>query len=379
LRFDLVMLFDAYVPTRTHDRLEVRVRSADDGPIIIRLGEVEHTLERPGISHGGLHFYRHTFAALQSQTSFELEARQLPRARRMVTKTSTLPCPPGALKRRIGLLADLHLPTETASIDRYRRGTRRLYGLAHELGARYLERLEQLGADAIVLLGDVVDPCSDRTLAALQEMLARVQVPCYPIIGNHEPWSSGGEARFYRALGLPDGGYYAVRQHGVLMLMLSTPSPGALGPRSGQLRWLEAELRATPRTEDVVLFSHFSLLLHPCVQGVNDDGYQLLDNRRQLLELLAEFPNVRVFAAGHKNVPSLLAHQDILHTLSPQLIQAPCGYDVLQLYEGGVTRTTYEVDEQHYCEVARAAYEDRWPERYGAERDRNFSHRYGVA
>jgi hypothetical protein len=378
LCFNLMMLFDLYVPTRTHDRLEVRARSEDDGPIIIRLGEVEHTLDRPGISHGGLHFYRHMFAGLQSHTSFELEAHQLPRGPHMVIKTSTLPRPPGALKRRIGLLADLHLPAERASIESYARGTRRLYGLAHELAARYLERLEALGADAIVLLGDVVDPCTDRTLAALQQTLARVQVPCYPIIGNHEPWSSGGEARFYRALGLPDGGYYAVRQHSVLMLMLSTPSPGALGPRSAQLRWLEAELRATPRSEDVVLFAHFSLLLHPCVQGVNDDGYQLLDNRRQLLKLLAEFPNVRVFAAGHKNVPSLLVHHGILHTLSPQLIQAPCGYDVLQLYEGGVARTTYEIDEQHYCEVARAAYEVRWPERYGAETDRNFSHVYGV-
>ena len=75
----------------------------------------------------------------------------------------------------------------------------------------------------------------------------------------------------------------------------------------------------------------------------------------------------------------LRSSSGLVHTLSLQLIQSPCGYDVLQLYEGGVARTTYEIDEQHYCEVARAAYADRWPERYGAEEDRNFFHAYASA
>ena len=329
------------------------------------------------MSRLGLHFYRHTFTQLASQTHFRLEAHHPETGAYGAIETATLPSPPGPPKLRVGVLADLHLPTERRSIDQYRPGTKRLYGLAQELGARYLQRLETLGADAVVLLGDVVDPCTDQTLHALQAMMRQVKVPCYPIIGNHEPWSRGGERRFYQALGLPDGGYYSARRNGVRMLMLSTPAPDAVGPGSAQLGWLKSQLRAAPASEDVVVFSHFSLLLHPCVQGVNDDGYQLLDNHQQLLELLAEFGNVRVFAAGHKNVPSLLVHRGVVHTLSPQLIQAPCGYDLLQFYHGGVARTTFEIDEQHYCEVARAAYADRWLERYGTDADRNFSHGYG--
>jgi hypothetical protein len=371
-----VTLFDLYVPTRSHDQLELRVRSSSPAPVLVRLEATEHMLSRPQLSFGGLHFFRHTFAGLRSQTDFRAQAQQPANCVRLAVESSTLPPPPGPLKLRMGLLADLHLPAQRAGIDRYRPGTKRLCGLAYELGARYLKRLETLGADAIVLLGDLVDPCTDQTLGALREMLSQVTVPCYPIIGNHEPWSPGGETRFYRALGLAEGGYYAVRRNGVRLLLLSTPSPDALGPRSAQFRWLQSQLQATPPDEDVVLCSHFSLLLHPCVQGAKNDGYQLLTNHRQLLELLAGFPNVRVFAAGHKNVPSLLIHQNTLHTLSPQLIQSPCGYDLLHLYEGGVARTTYEIDEQHYCEVARAAYADCWLERYGAEADRNFSHAY---
>jgi hypothetical protein len=121
-----------------------------------------------------------------------------------------------------------------------------------------------------------------------------------------------------------------------------------------------------------VLFSHFSLLLHPCNDGHRNDGYQLLDDRAALLGLLERFPRVRVFSAGHKNVPSRVMRGKTVHLLSPQLIQAPCGYDMLRLYEGGAARTTYEIDEQHYCEVARTAYEVDWALRYGDDGGRNF-------
>jgi hypothetical protein len=75
----------------------------------------------------------------------------------------------------------------------------------------------------------------------------------------------------------------------------------------------------------------------------------------------------------------MLRRDGIVHTLSPQLIQAPSGYDVLHLYAGGVARTTYEIDEQHYAEAARSAYGARYTERYGSERGRNFSHCYADA
>jgi 3',5'-cyclic AMP phosphodiesterase CpdA len=373
------MLFDLYVPTRTHDRLEARVRSSSGGPVELRLGDALVTLEQPNVSYRGLHFFRHMFRGLPSGRSWTIQATQAPGPAQAVVRSATLCAPPGPTKLRVGLMADIHLCTERGHIGQYRPGNKRLYSLSYELAERYLARLEVLGAGVIVLLGDLVDPCTHATLGALREILGRVSVPCYPIIGNHEPWSPGGAALFHRELRLPEQGYYAVQQHGVRLVMLSTPSPEALHPGSQQFRWLETLLADTAPTEDVVLFSHFSLLLHPCVQGFKNDGYQLLDSHRQLLELICSFPNVRVFAAGHKNVPSMLVHRNVVHTLSPQLIQAPCAYDLLELYAGGVGRTTYEIDEQHYCEVARAAYASDWAERYGDEAGRNFNFVYPSA
>ncbi|MBN1607737.1 MAG: metallophosphoesterase [Polyangiaceae bacterium] len=372
------MLFDAYVPTRTHSALEVRVRSGSTGPVVLELGEREATLTEPRVSHRGRHFFRHTFEDLPSRAALGLRALDLATGAETALGAATLPAPVGQHKLSVGLLADLHLSLERSSIDRYRRGEKRLYGLGLELAERYLQRLEALGADVIVLPGDLVDPCTERSVAALREILGTVKIPCYPIIGNHEPWSPGGIATFQRGLGLPDSGYYAVTHRGVRLLLLSTPEPDALGPDSAQIRWLESELRAAPAPLDIVLFSHFSLLLHPCVAGPRNDGYQLLSNHRALLALIARYPNVRVFSAGHKNVPSRMLRGSTLHLLSPQLIQAPCACDMLRFYEGGVSRTVYEIDEQHYVEVARGAYEHVWPMRYGDEDGRNFWHEYAV-
>ncbi len=373
-----MICFNAYVPTRESDAVEVRIRSDAAGPVILELAETAVTLDAPNRSHRGGHFYRHRFEDLPPDTVFELCATRHSDHVRTRIKTATLPPPPGPLKLRVGILADLHLSRGRARINDYRPGTKRLIGLAGELAARYIRRLERLGADLIVLPGDLVDPCTDETLHQLRGILDSVSIPCYPIIGNHEPWSHRGEARFCEALGLPEHGYYQVQKNGVRLLMLNTPAPDALGPGSRQLRWLEEQLTDVGPAEDVVLFSHFSLNLHRCVQGYRNDGYQLLDHHRAVNRLLERHPRVRLFIAGHKNIPSMMIKGGVIHTLSPQLIQAPCGYDIFRLYEGGAARTTFEIDEQHYVEVARAAYASDYLARYGDETARNFCLRYGA-
>ncbi len=367
-------MLDLYLATRTSDALEFRVRSSAGGPVTLRVEGQSPVDCVPCISWEGMHFTRHRFHRLEPGTRYRATADGSGGAATFTAET--LPAPPGRPRLRLGLIADLHLGPHRCGIEAYPRGTRRLYGLAYELGAKYIRRLADLGAERIILTGDLVDPCTPGTLGLLKELLASVPVPCHPIIGNHEAWAPGGEALFYRELGLPGGGYSCVRAGGARLLLLSTPTPSSLGSGDPQRSWMEGLLRESGAGEDVFLFSHFSLLHHPCVQGARDDGYQVLEDRRGLLEVLDRHPNVRAFVAGHKNVPSRVVRRGVAHLLSPEFIQAPCGYDLLTLYEGGFSRATYEIDEQHYCEVARAAYERDWPVRFGTEEDRSFYHAY---
>ena len=140
------------------------------------------------------------------------------------------------------------------TIDQYTQGTRHLSGLGEELAYKYIKRLEQLGADCIVLPGDCVDPCTPDTLDIMKSIFQSVAIPCHPMIGNHEPWSPSGENQFYATLGLSEGGYYAVRRNKVLMLFLSTPDQNALCKGSSQLRWFEEQLTTSYPDDDVIQY-----------------------------------------------------------------------------------------------------------------------------
>jgi 3',5'-cyclic AMP phosphodiesterase CpdA len=365
-------LFDVYVPTCTPDSVEVRVRTTADGPVTLTLDDRQTFLPHPNLTFGGARFFRHTFDELPADTRFSVNAALHSGKKSVEVLADTLKAPDGAEKLKVGVLSDLHLPRHALSIEAYRPGTRRLIGLSEQLARRYIRRLEAMGADIIVLPGDLVEPCTTEMLSKLKEIIHSVSIPCLPIIGNHEPWSRNGEVLFYEVLDLPPGGYYAVERNRMRLLMLSTPDPAALAHGSRQLAWLKEQLDEAAPNDDIVLFSHFSLRLHPCVAGSRNDGYQLLSNHREILNLIEQYPNVRVFAAGHKNVPSVMVRNGIVHTLSPQLIQSPCGYDLFHFFEGGVQRTTFEIEEQHYCELARAAYAHDWPMRFGSARSRNF-------
>ena len=88
--------------------------------------------------------------------------------------------------------------------------------------------------------------------------------------------------------------------------------------------------------------------------------------------LLHRHPNVRAWIAGHKNVPSKMIRGGVLHLLSPQLIQAPCGFRILDVHDDGILSRVYDIEEQHLARLSRAAYGAGYAERHGAEADRDF-------
>jgi hypothetical protein len=108
------------------------------------------------------------------------------------------------------------------------------------------------------------------------------------------------------------------------------------------------------------------------VQGPKNDGMQVLWSAASILSLLQEHPNVRAWIAGHKNVPSRIVRAGMMHLLSPQLIQAPCGFRILEIFEDGIRSRVYGIKEQHLARLSQLAYGTDYAERYGTEDDRDF-------
>jgi 3',5'-cyclic AMP phosphodiesterase CpdA len=283
----------------------------------------------------------------------------------------TLPQLSGQPKVRIGVLADLHIPP-LAQTSPLPKRAKRLYAVAEELAFKYLKRMETQGVDLVIFPGDTLDPGDDYTLGVARDLFRSVRIPCYPILGNHETYGPIREPDFFRAFGLPKEGYHAFTHNQVRFILLNTPDQGRLNPRGAQFQWLQNELDRHGNELDTLIFSHFSLLLHPCVRGWKNDGMQQCDHAQAVLDLFRGYSQIRAFLAGHKNVPSRLLHQGVLHLLCPQLIQAPCSYNTLTLFDDGLQHNVFEIEEQHYAQISRNAFSSDYPERYGQESDRNY-------
>jgi len=270
----------------------------------------------------------------------------------------------------VALLPDCHVQFNRDSLPV--RPTKRLYGAARWLLETYLKRLGSMDVNAVFLLGDTLDPADDAGLNWLTSLIDQSTVPVYVIIGNHEAYGWTSVERFHRAFGLPDHGHHVAMVNEVPFLMLATPDQDSLIPGSVGYRWLQETLDKFDSSTDLFCCAHFSLLLHPCVQGSKNDGMQVLWSAGEIMSLLRERPNVRAWIAGHKNVPSKVVQDGVLHVLSPQLIQAPCGFRVIDIHDDGILSRVHDIEEQDLARLSRLAYGAGYSERHGTEEDRDF-------
>lgn len=362
------MIIDAYITARSVDFVNITIITDSDSLLIITDNKQIIKIKNPNISFRSQFFYQYKWKSSQSSSAINLNIIQNNDSTQI--NTSLLSPPEGKKITRFGILADVHI---NSSNENYLpQSSKRLYTQANYLCKKYIKRLEELNADFIIFPGDVMDSGSLNYLKTAKNILSQSKIPCYPIIGNHEEYGEVTRYDFYKAFSLPQEGYYSFTKKNVHFIMLDTPDQSALNKNTKQFQWLKQELQKYGNSHNVLLFSHFSLILHPCVQGLKNDGLQQMHQYQEVLNLLKQYPGVKVFFAGHKNNPSRIIKDGINHILCPQLIQAPCGFYMVDVYEKGLLCSFYEIDEKHFVQVSRNAYGNDWRQRCGTEESRNF-------
>eukprot|EP00727_Mastigamoeba_balamuthi_P008732 m51a1_g4481 hypothetical protein (371) ;mRNA; f:269253-270947 len=368
-------ILDAYSPTQGTDFIELRavtdcagavkaaVRTAAGG-LVAAVRSMQAAVPH---EEGGKFFWRLRLGRLDAGCALHIEVAQDDSEDRLCVETATLAAPSGVRLMRFAILSDLHINHTTEM-------TKRLREFANDLAADCLARAEAMGAELIVLPGDVVDTESAADLETAREVLSRATVPIAACIGNHDEPES-----FHAAFGIPECGYYSFDRAGMHFVMLSCPNEFSVEPGSEQYRWLEADLEAHAHL-DTFVFSHYSFVAHPFYKGntvIVDNGQQYLVHGNDLCELLKRFPRVRACFAGHNNVPTYMQRDGVAHLLCAQPIQGPCGFDVVDVYEGGFVRMVQEIDQQNLLVVAKKrAGGVRWSERVRPDCERNVSISY---
>jgi len=356
------MIKELYCPTRGTDAVVLTCITEGREPVRVEAtcGEAAVTARalHPPVSVGRGRGYHFVIDGLSPRSTVHARVQATDGLEHQVRAT-TLEAPPGPRLARLGIVADAHLTADAPD-------TYRLYAHSRELLASTLARLKAAGCDAIVALGDLTDRGTDEQLAEGKTMLAGCGVPTLAIVGNHEYVPE----RFLEVFGLKRG-YRSVTVGGCRLLLLHTHGPTDLGPRSRQLKWLAAELDREPDRPTVVM-SHYQLADH---EYLSRERSRTVANWRAVADLLGSRPGVLAAFAGHKNVPSRTEHAGVTHAVCAQPCQAPCGFEVVDVYATGVVRQTHEIDRLDLLQRSAAALGSKGPPhyRYGLERARNFT------
>ena len=197
----------------------------------------------------------------------------------------------------VAQISDLHLKA----------GQRLTYGVVDTLGA--LRRaVDHLNAsyprpDIVVISGDLVDFGRADEYAVLHPELARLQMPCYLVPGNHDNrqhlLDAFGDHRYLPASA--DGPLdWVVDDYPVRLIGLDSTIPDAHGGQllDSQLQWLDQQLALHPSVPTLLILHH-----PPFISGIGHMDREPFINAAALEQVVARHPQVERLLCGHLHRP----------------------------------------------------------------------------
>lgn len=197
----------------------------------------------------------------------------------------------------IAQISDLHLKA----------GQRLTYGVVDTLGAlrRAVDHLNRLHPrpDIVVISGDLVDFGRPDEYAVLHPELARLEMPCYLVPGNHDNRQHllaafADHAYLPMSAGAPLD--WVVEEHPVRLIGLDTTIPGAHGGQllDSQLFWLDEQLARRPDAPTLLILHH-----PPFISGIGHMDREPFINASALEQVIARHPQVERLLCGHLHRP----------------------------------------------------------------------------
>ena len=198
--------------------------------------------------------------------------------------------------------------------------------LGHDSRARLRAAIEHINshhsdANLCLISGDMTNHPSPLTYAELAAELAALQLPIFPMVGNHDD-----RQQLRTHLAVPDDCMaefvqYEIDRPECLILCLDTLKPGASAGEfcDERKRWLESAIqRAADRS--VIIFMHHP----PMALGLPNQDEDRLEEGDASLDLIAAYPCVKHLFVGHVHRPTCGTVRGIpFASMRSVLFQAP--------------------------------------------------------
>jgi len=192
------------------------------------------------------------------------------------------------------------------------------------------------GVSFVVFTGDNIDKANPEYLKDFVNIVNKLHVPYYMVIGNHEVFKSGDlsklrymeiikENNIFCRQSKPN---YKFSKNGFMFLIVDGAKeviPGANGYyRQDTLDWVEKQLSSHPNTPTVIL-QHFPLV--PPRDMATHKTYQA----EKYLEMLDKHNNVIAVVSGHYHINGEKMKDGIYHICSPTLLNEPYQYKIIDI------------------------------------------------
>lgn len=188
----------------------------------------------------------------------------------------------------------------------------------------------------VVFTGDNIDKANPDYLKEFVQIVNKLNVPYYLIIGNHEVFKNGDLSKsrymeiikennfFYR----PTEPNYRFKKNGFKFLIADGAKeviPGSNGYyKQDTLDWIEKELNKHPDTPTVIL-QHFPLV--PPKEMATHSTYKA----ENYLDMLDKHNNVIAVISGHYHINGEQMRNGIYHISSPSLLNEPYQYKIIDI------------------------------------------------
>ena len=271
---------------------------------------------------------------------------------------------------RVAHLTDMHVMPDGAM------------GVSAETGfSKALEHAQSLArkADLILQGGDAIMDALhtgkgdvSAQWAAFKRTLEKVKTPIRHAIGNHDCWTgpgSGGDPWRGKAWALQQLGltkpYYSFDSgawHFVVLdsinLEAKTSKEYSARLDEAQFKWLEADLKATPKTKPVLVLSHIPILtVCAYFDGDNEKsgdwlvpGAWMHNDARRIKDLFARHPNLKLCLSGHIHLRDSLVYNGVTYACNGAVCgnwwrgnyqETTPGYAIVDLWNNGTHRIEY--------------------------------------
>ncbi len=201
------------------------------------------------------------------------------------------------------VISDLHLVGEgetSMTLDT----AARLDNCVATINARYPD------ADFVVVAGDLADRGEEAAYLRLQAALARLMIPAYVTLGNHDD-----RPTYLRVFGADKADETGCVNHvidakGYRVIVLDSSEPGRVDGvlEPAQIDWLAARLAEAADRPVIVVLHHNANALH-----IAADTIKLIDDA-PFIAALKTHPDIRQVIAGHVHLTSTALYHGIPFT-----------------------------------------------------------------